>query len=338
MADREAMFFERREAGKVMCGLCAHHCLILPGKRGICGVRENRDGTLFSLNYGRVVAAHVDPVEKKPLFHFLPGSTSFSIASVGCNFKCGHCQNYTISQYPKDHGGEIAGDEITPNEVVKAALNAGCNSISYTYTEPTIFFEFALETAKLARKRKLKNIFVSNGFTSEAAARAIAPYLDGNNIDLKSFSDGHYKKVCGARLQPVLDTIKLMKSLGVWIELTTLVIPGLNDTDAEFESIAGFIASVDTGIPWHVSRFHPAWKMMSISPTPVETLMRARAIGYRNELAYVYIGNVPGVEGEDTLCPSCGSIAIKRRGYSVRSNLASGGKCPSCKTRIQGVW
>ncbi len=335
---KKALFCERKDADKVLCKLCNHNCTISPGKRGLCAVRENIDGTLYSLNYGRMVAANVDPIEKKPLFHFLPGSDSFSIASAGCNFRCAHCQNYHIAQFPGEHKGEIPGEQSTPENIVEAAIQTGCRSIAYTYTEPTIYFEFALETARLAKAKGLKNIFVSNGYTGEDAVRAIAPYLDGNNIDLKSFSDKHYRKICGARLQPVLDTIVLMKSLGVWLEITTLVIPGHNDSDDELRSIAEFIASVDPDIPWHVSRFYPAYKMAELNPTPAETLLHARSIGQEVGLRYVYIGNIPGKTGEDTDCPSCGRVIIKRLGYSIQQNYEKDGCCSHCKIPIAGVW
>ena len=335
---KEALFWRRKDANKVLCNLCNHNCTISPGKRGICAVRENIDGTLYSLNYGRIVASNVDPIEKKPLFHFLVGSSSFSIASAGCNFRCAHCQNYNIAQFPREHKGEIPGEQSTPEEIVEAAIQTGCRSIAYTYTEPTIFFEFALETAKLARAKGLKNIFVSNGYTGEDAVRSIAPYLDGNNIDLKSFSNEHYHEICGAKLQPVLDTIRLMKSLGVWLEITTLIIPGHNDSDTELRSIAEFIASVDPSMPWHVSRFYPTYKMAALSPTPAETLLRARSIGQEAGLHYVYVGNIPGETGENTDCPSCGRVIIKRLGYAIQRNNTRDGRCNHCKTPIAGVW
>ncbi len=344
---KKALFCERKDAGKVICKLCNHNCTISPGKRGICAVRENIDGTLYSLNYGRIVAANVDPIEKKPLFHFLPGSDSFSIASAGCNFRCAHCQNYHIAQLQrktkknknlKEYGAEIPGKRSTPEKIVEATIKSGCKSIAYTYTEPTIYFEFALETAKLAKAKGLKNIFVSNGYTGEDAVMSISPYLDGNNIDLKSFSNEHYNEICGAKLQPVLDTIWLMKSLGVWLEITTLIIPGHNDSDDELRNIAEFIVSVDPDIPWHVSRFYPVYKMAELSPTPSKTLMHARSIGQKAGLRYVYIGNLPGETGEDTECPSCGQVIIKRIGYSIEQNNVKDGCCSHCKNPIAGLW
>ncbi len=268
----QARFWESAEEQKVQCHLCAHECKIDPGKRGLCHVRENQDGTLYSLNYGKVIAEHIDPIEKKPLFHFLPGTRSYSIATVGCNFMCLHCQNYDISQYPRVHGGKILGDERDPEAIVAYALASHSASISYTYTEPTIFFEYAQDVARLAREHDLRNVFVSNGFMTEASADALAEFIDADNVDLKSMRDDFYRKVCKARLQPVLDTITRLKQKGVWLEVTTLVIPGHNDSDAELTEIANFIKGVSPAIPWHVTAFHPTFKMMDRPATPVATL------------------------------------------------------------------
>ncbi|MEW6600820.1 MAG: AmmeMemoRadiSam system radical SAM enzyme [Nitrospirota bacterium] len=333
---KEAMFYEKLEKRQVRCFLCAHHCTVSEDKRGICGVRENRGGTLYSLVYGKLISMNIDPIEKKPLFHFLPGSTSMSIATVGCNFKCRHCQNSGISQYPGKHS-DIPGDIITPEEVVGAAEKAGCRSISYTYTEPTIFFEFAYDCARLAHERGIRNVFVSNGYTGPEAAKVIAPFLDGNNIDLKG-SDEFYKKICGARLQPVLDTIKIMKELGVWVELTTLIIPSHNDADEVLSGIIEFIKSVDPAIPWHVSQFYPTFQLLDLPRTPVTTLRRARDMGLKGGLKYVYEGNVPGEGGENTYCPVCGELLIHRIGYQILQNRIKAGTCFKCSSEIKGVW
>jgi pyruvate formate lyase activating enzyme len=333
---KEAMCYEKRENSEVKCHLCCHNCLIKKGQRGICAVRENREGTLYSLVYGKVISMNIDPIEKKPLFHFHPGSSSFSIATVGCNFRCKHCQNYEISQFPRERKVEIPGRDMTPAQIVDAAVQNGCESISYTYTEPTIFFEFAYDCARLAHQKGIKNVFVSNGYTGAEATRIIAPYLDANNIDLKG-SDTFYREICGARLQPVRDTIGLMKEQGVWIEVTTLIIPGHNDSEADLTDIAAFIASVDPGIPWHVSQFHPTYKLLDKPITPVSTLRRAREIGFAAGLKYVYEGNVPGEGGENTYCPSCSRLLVKRFGYRILENHLSEGKCPDCRTTIDGV-
>lgn len=333
-----ARFYEPLEEQAIHCFLCPHNCRIKPGKRGICQVRENRDGILYSLNYGRLISEHIDPIEKKPIFHLLPGSLSYSIATVGCNFHCKHCQNYEISQYPSLHHGELAGNARTPAEVVAAAQAAGCQSISYTYVEPTIFYEFAFDTAKLAHAAGLKNIFVSNGYMGLEAAREIAPYLAADNIDLKAFSDKFYREVCGARLQPVLDTIKLMKELGVWLEVTTLIIPGWNDSDEELKDIAEFIAALSPDIPWHVSRFWPTYKMLDRPSTPAETLRRAREIGLAAGLNYVYVGNIRDADGENSRCPQCRQTVIERNGFQIIANRLRDGKCPACGAAIAGVF
>lgn len=334
---KQAMFQEPREDKKVQCSLCSHRCLIAPGKRGICAVRENRDGILYSLVYDKVIAQNIDPIEKKPLFHFLPGSRSFSIATPGCNFRCKHCQNADISQLPRDRGGVILGDNISPSTIVEAAQTRRCASISYTYTEPTIYFELAYDTARLAAEAGLKNVFVTNGYITPEALKVIRPYLHAANIDLKGFSDEFYKHICGARLQPVLEAIKLYKELGIWIEITTLVIPGHNDSDEQLTSIAQFIKSVDEEIPWHVSRFHPTYKLIDQPVTPLATLERARKIGLDAGLLHVYEGNVPG-QGEDTICPGCKQAIVKRIGFMVQENKIIDGKCKQCKTKIAGVW
>jgi len=334
---KEAMFYEKTEEKKVRCFLCAHHCLIKDGKRGICYVRKNIDGTLYTLVYGRVVSMNVDPIEKKPLFHFLPESTSFSIATVGCNFHCAHCQNYGIAQYPKEHGGDIPGESVTPEAIVEAAMKYKCKSISYTYTEPTIFFEFAYDCARLAHEKGIKNVFVSNGYTSPEATKVIAPYLDGNNIDLKG-NDDFYKKICGARLGPVRETIRLMKELGVWVEVTTLIIPDYNDSEDDLREIAEFIKSVDPFIPWHVTQFYPTYKLTDKPRTPIKTLRKAREIGFETGLKYVYEGNVPGEGGENTYCPDCKGLLIKRFGFSIIESKIKDGRCSECGGEIKGVW
>ncbi|MBU0943205.1 MAG: AmmeMemoRadiSam system radical SAM enzyme [Proteobacteria bacterium] len=334
----EAMFYQASKEEELICGLCNHHCRIKAGGRGICGVRENRNGRLYSLVYGRLVSEHIDPIEKKPMFQFLPGSRSYSIATVGCNFRCLHCQNYDISQYPHLYGGDITGRERTPEAVVEAALQADCASISYTYVEPTIFYEFAYACAELAHAQKLKNVFVSNGYMAPEVTRHVAPVLDGINIDIKSFRGDFYKKICKARLQPVLDNVQLMHNLGVWVEITTLIIPGLNDSEDELRDVARFVKGVDPAIPWHVTAFYPTYKMTDRKPTPVETLRRARDIGLEEGLRFVYEGNRPGEGGENTYCPSCGTELISRLGFSIQQNRVIDGCCSDCGQKIEGVW
>ena len=334
---KEAMLYEKLEGGSVHCALCSHRCKIAPSKRGICGVRENQDGTLYTLVYGPVIAASVDPIEKKPIYHLYPGSESYSIAAVGCNFRCTFCQNHEISQMPREEG-RITGREMTPREVVNGAINSKSKSISYTYTEPTIFFEFAHDTARLAREEGLKNIFVTNGFMTEEALEAASPWLDAANVDLKSFRDEFYRRHCGARLEPVLDILRGMKKRGIWVEVTTLVIPTLNDDEGELREIAAFIRSLGDDVPWHVSRFFPRYNVQSLPPTPVKTIDRALEIGRKEGLQHVYSGNVPGSESDNTYCSQCRNLLIGRRGYSITLNRLREGKCPKCGEALAGIY
>ncbi len=335
---KEALFYSQEKDNMVVCGLCNHRCHIKEGRRGICAVRENQGGKLYSLVYGRVVSENMDPIEKKPLFHMLPGSKSYSISTVGCNFRCAHCQNYQISQFPHMHENKIVGDERTPAEVVNAVQYSGCESISYTYVEPTIFYEFAFECSVLAKERGISNIFVSNGYMSEEVTRHLAPVLDGINIDIKGFTEKFYREVSKARLAPVLDNVRLMHDLGVWVEVTTLIIPGWNDSEDELRDIATFIKDCDPAIPWHVTAFYPTYKMQDRPPTPVTSLRKAREIGLAEGLRFVYEGNVPGEGGENTYCPSCNELLIERCGFSIMANNLRDGKCKSCNEKIEGVW
>jgi pyruvate formate lyase activating enzyme len=334
---KEAMLYEKLSEGKVKCNLCNHRCTIKDGSYGICGVRQNADGSLFSLVYDRIVASHIDPIEKKPLFQFYPGSTAYSIATVGCNFTCKHCQNSDISQLPREKKGYIVGEKMGPEEIVREAHSSGCKSIAYTYTEPTIFFELAYETAQRAHDKGIKNIFVSNGYMTPEALEEISPYLDGINIDLKSFTEKFYKEICGGRLEPVLDNIKLAKKLEIWVEVTTLIIPTLNDSQDELRQIAEFLRDVDSNIPWHISQFYPTHQMINLPRTPVETLHMAREIGIETGLHYVYEGNVPGRGNENTYCHQCGELLIERWGYSIVKNTIKDGHCPSCHSSVAGV-
>ncbi len=334
----EAYLYEKLVEDTVRCRLCSHRCTIKPGKRGLCHVRENREGVLHTNVYGKVIARHVDPIEKKPLFHIYPGSLSYSIATVGCNFRCRFCQNADIAQMPFEHDGRVTGDSATPEEVVRAAAAANCRTIAYTYTEPTVYYEFAYETAKLAREAGLLNIFVSNGYMTAEALTMIGPYLDAANVDLKAFDDAFYNSYCGARLEPVKETLILMKSLGVFVEVTTLIIPGLNDGRQELESLAAFLVeSVGPETPWHISRFHPTYRLTDRPITPVNSLLQAREIGLEAGLRYVYTGNVPGEASESTFCHSCGKLLIERLGFSIRANAIENGKCPECGKKITGI-
>lgn len=334
----EALLYEKLPDRKVRCRLCHHRCTVKPGRRGICNVRENQDGLLNTLVYGKLIARHIDPIEKKPLFHVMPGSLSYSIATVGCNFSCRFCQNADIAQMPADRDGMILGDTVSPEAVVRSAEKGGCRSIAYTYTEPTVYFEMAFETARIARQRGILNVFVSNGYMTPEAVEKIRPFLDAANIDLKAFSDDFYKTYCGARLEPVKETLKAMKKAGIFLEVTTLVIPGLNDAPEEMAALAGFIAAeLGPETPWHVSRFHPVYRLTDRPPTPVATLIEARDIGLAAGLKYVYMGNVPGSGGEDTSCPGCGKTVIRRQGFHVSKNRLKNGSCPECGEKIHGL-
>ncbi len=334
---REAILWERLEKGAVRCGLCHHRCRIAGGKRGLCGVRENRGGTLHTLVYGRLVARNVDPIEKKPLFHVEPGSLSYSIATGGCNFRCLHCQNYEISQVGR-RGGPIPGRYAAPEDVVDDAVATGCRSVAYTYTEPTVYFEYALDCMQLARRAGLLNVFVTNGYMTPECLDRIGDLLDAANVDLKAMTDEFYREVCGARLGPVLDTIRELVRRGVWVEVTTLVIPGRNDSEAELREIARFLVSVSPDVPWHVTGFFPTYRMTDVPPTPASALAGAREIGLGEGLRYVYTGNRPGSGGEDTVCPSCGTVVVGRLGFSLTTrNLTPEGRCGACGQAIPGL-
>jgi len=332
---KEAMFWEAGEGGRVRCGLCQHRCLIAPGERGLCEVRENRDGRLVSLVYGQPSAKAVDPIEKKPLYHVLPGSRAFSIGTVGCNLRCLHCQNCTLSQAPADEDDRLP-PMVPPETIVSQARAQGCRSIAYTYNEPTVFFEYAYDIARLAREAGLKNLFVTNGYITPSALELLAPVLDAANIDLKFFSDARYREMTGARLQPVLDMIRLYHALGIWIEITTLVIPGYNDDTAQLRGIAGFIAGIDPGIPWHVTAFHPAYRLVDARPTSNRDLDKAEIIGREAGLKHVYVGNTGG--SSNTVCPECGTLLVARMGMGMQSQHMQGDQCPQCATRIGGIW
>ncbi len=333
---KEAMLYKQLGENRVHCFLCSQHCHIDPGKIGKCGVRENRDGRLWSLVYGQLIAQNIDPIEKKPLFHYYPGTESFSVATAGCNFTCRFCQNSDISQKPREEG-RIFGISVSPESLAERAQKAGCATIAYTYTEPTIFMEYALDIASLAAEKGLANVFVSNGYMTREALEAAAPLLGAANVDLKAFTDNFYKEQCGARLKPVLATLEGMKQKGIWLEVTTLLIPGLNDSESELRELARFLANLGKEIPWHISRFYPTYLMTDRGPTSVEKVRRAREIGLEEGLHYVYTGNVPGDSGENTYCHSCGVVLIERVGYSIKKRNLEKGACAKCGTVLEGV-
>lgn len=331
---KEAYLYSKIKDNKVRCDLCSHRCVVEEGSKGICCVRENRNGILYTLVYRKLISENVDPIEKKPLFHFQPGSYSLSIATVGCNFKCFFCQNYQISQMPCDNG-IVEGRDVSPEAIVNHALDYDCKSISYTYTEPTIYFEYALDTARIANKNGLKNIFITNGFMTPECIEMIAPYLNAANIDLKSFSEETYKEKIGGKLKPVLDNIKNMHKRKIWIEVTTLIVPGLNDSTDELKSIAGFLANIDKSIPWHLSAYHPQYKS-DLPPTPLNSIEAAIRIGKGAGLKYVYGGNIFSGGYEDTYCPDCNKKLIKRQGFSITGNNIRNGDCKNCGKSIDG--
>lgn len=332
-----ALWEKWRGGPRVHCFLCAHHCRIGPGDVGFCGVRVNRDSVLYTMAYGCPVSTAVDPIEKKPLFHFLPGTLSYSLATVGCNFTCLFCQNADISQMPREQGRVVSSRPLSPEQVVSSALSAGCQSVAYTYTEPTIFYEYARDCARLATAAGLKNVFVTNGYMTAQTLADIDGDLHAANVDLKSYSDEFYRKMAGARLKPVLDSIRRLWEMGVWVEVTTLLIPGYNDGNDELHRLASFIFSVSPDIPWHVSRFYPTYRLLDVAPTPLSSVERALRIGREEGLRYVYGGNIPGHSSESTTCPGCGEVVIERQGFAVRRNGVKAGRCPNCSGRIAGV-
>lgn len=334
---RAALWEAWRGGPGVRCFLCAHFCTIEPGARGLCGVRENRDGVLYALTYGCAVSAAVDPIEKKPLFHFLPGTLSFSIATVGCNLTCLFCQNADISQMPRE-SGRIQGGVFAPDDVAARAIETGCRTVAYTYTEPTIYLEYALACARPAAEAGLRNVFVTNGFMTRQAFELTGPYLDAANVDLKAFDDDFYRRYAGARLKPVLDSIRRMVAGGVWVEVTTLVIHGLNDSESELRALAAFLAGLSPDIPWHVSRFHPSYRMLDRPPTSASTIERALEIGREEGLRYVYAGNLPGHDSESTRCPTCAEVVVERRGFRVTGTRLDGDRCAACGGPIAGVF
>lgn len=324
----------------VQCGICEHRCKIHPGAAGICGVRKNIDGTLYLAVYGDAVAVHIDPIEKKPLFHFYPGSDALSIGTYGCNMRCRWCQNWELSQIRNpEQIPDMRHRTYPPEELISIARERQIKSIAYTYNEPTVFFEYSYDVARLAKAHDIKNVYVSNGYMSLESLGLLAPFLDAINVDLKGFTDSLYTRYAGARLEPVKRNIEFIaKETEIWIEVTTLVVPGINDSDDELRNAAEWLASVDTDMPWHVSAFHPSFQMMDRPRTPASTLERAYAIGKQAGLHHIYVGNISDPGKESTYCSECGTKLIERYGYSTRVLWDIPGECPSCKTIVAGVW
>lgn len=334
---KEAYLYEKLESRKVKCHLCRHGCRVEDGKKGLCRVRVNHGGTLYTIVHDKVVTSNVDPIEKKPLFHFAPGTRSFSIATVGCNFRCSFCQNHLISQMPRDTG-RIVGDSFSPSQIVATAVQNGCRSIAYTYTEPTIFYELARDTMGEAKKAGLLNVFVTNGYMTRDMLDDAKGLMDAANVDLKAFNDKFYTHYVKARRKGVIDSLRYIKELGIWLELTTLLIPTLNDDPHETREMARFIRNELGGeTPWHVSRFFPQYKELELPPTDVAAIRKVRQIGLDAGLSYVYTGNMPWDEGENTYCPGCSCLLINRAKSSVRKYTTKDGLCPECGYRLEGV-
>ncbi len=332
----EARYYEKLDGNRVRCSLCPHGCMLNDGQTGLCKARRNIEGVLYSLNYGKPVAINIDPIEKKPLFHFLTGTGTFSIGCAGCNLSCIFCQNWTISQSSPE---DIPFQPMSPEEVVQKTINSGSDSVSFTYNEPLIFYEMVLDTAKLAKEKGLKTVLVTNGYINPEPLKELVPYIDAANIDLKGFSDEFYKKYTGTTLQPVLEAIKIFKKAGVHIEITNLLIPGANDKPEDIRDLVKWVKeNTGTDTPIHFSRFFPAYKMSNTPPTPVETIKMAREIALKEGMKYVYTGNLRSEEGEATVCPKCGKKVIKRTGFTTTYNNMKDGKCGYCGEEIKGMW
>jgi len=338
------VFYQKEKNGTIRCLVCPHRCLIANKKRGICGIRKNDNGELKLLTYGQAVGIHLDPIEKKPLFHFLPGKTALSFGTLGCNFRCDFCQNWTQSQIVK--GPEMTeriisrySESYSPQKIVDLALELKSPIIAYTYNEPIIFIEYALETMRLAHKAGLKNVWVSNGFINPKPRQALLGLLDGINVDLKSFSDNFYQKICGGRLAPVLESIRWFWGKKIWTEVTTLIVPGENDSEKEMEKIARFLKGLSPNIPWHITAFHPDYKMLDRPKTSAQSLVTAWEIGKKTGLNFVYLGNIIDQEHTATYCPQCGQILIKRGLLKTEiTDNFNQGLCRRCGYQIPGVW
>lgn len=333
---KEAMYYKEDENKRVRCQLCPRKCVIAPGKRGDCRVRENQDGKLISLVYGKPCAVSIDPIEKKPLFHFLPGTTSYSIGTAGCNLHCLFCQNWTTAQVPPE---SVMNYALEPKEIVRRAKQNNCKSISYTYNEPTVFFEYVLDTAKIAKKAGIKNIMVTNGYINKEPAKELYQYIDAANVDLKGFTEDYYRKMCFGELKPVLETLKLLKEMNVWVEVTNLIIPTLNDDFNKIKEMCKWIKdNLGSDVPLHFSRFFPCYKLENLSITPEETLLKAKKIAEEAGLKYVYVGNIMTVKGENSYCQKCRKLLIERTGFSVIQNNIKNSSCKFCNEKIAGVF
>jgi pyruvate formate lyase activating enzyme len=333
---REAMHYKKLEEGRVECEVCPRGCKVALKERGYCGARENQGGVYKTLVYGRACSANVDPIEKKPLSHFLPGSKALSIATAGCNVECKFCQNWEISQFRPE---QIRDMDLPPETLVKEALFRGIESIAFTYSEPVIFYEYMHDTAKLAKKKGVASVMISNGYIKEKPMTQLCEHLSAVKIDLKAFTEKFYQEICSGKLQPVLDTLTLLKKNGMWFEIVVLVIPTLNDSEKEIsEMCAWVLAELGPDVPIHFTRFHPTYKIKNLPPTPISTLTRSREIAMATGLNYAYVGNVPGHEGESTYCPHCKKLIVRRLGYRAPEVAIEDGKCKYCNYAIPGIW
>ncbi len=332
----EARFYHKLPDRKVGCELCPRQCILEDKGRGYCGVRENRGGVLYTLVYARVCTANIDPVEKKPLFHYLPGTTAFSLATAGCNLNCKFCQNWEISQSRPE---QIPAEYLPPQRVVELAKKYGCPTIAYTYTEPTIFSEFLMDTADAGHAAGIRSLVVSNGFIGQGALKAAYGKMDAVKIDLKSFSESYYRDVTKSRLKPVLDTLVTLREMGKWTEIVYLMLPTLNDSDQELHGLASWIkTNLGTDVPLHFTQYHPEYLLKNLPVTPVSTLERAKAIADAEGLHYVYIGNVPGHLSQNTYCPKCKRLLVERAGLTASRMLIEKNSCPFCQETIPGIW
>ena len=330
-----AKYYEKLSNKIVQCGLCPNRCILSEGQIGLCKARKNIDGELYSLVYGKLASVRVDPIEKKPFFHVLPGSRAFSVATTGCNLRCNFCQNWQISQvFP----GDVQTQEALPEEIVEAAIQSGSQSIAFTYNEPIIFYEYMLDIAKLAKQQGLKTVVVSAGYINPEPLKELLPYIDAYKVDFKAFKESFYQKLTGGHLAPILETMKIIKNSNTWLEIVNLLIPGENDSEEEIRGMAKWIKeNLGDEVPVHFSRFHPMYKLQNLPPTPNETVIRAREIALEEGLKYVYTGNIVYPEGESTYCPESNEIAIQRQGHFVTKNNLQNGQCPSGE-KIPGIW
>jgi pyruvate formate lyase activating enzyme len=333
---KEAMYYEKLEDIRVKCRLCPRECTIADMERGYCGVRENRGGTYYTLVHSRVCALNVDPIEKKPLFHYFPGTKAYSLATAGCNVECKFCQNWQISQYRPE---QIDSIKLSPEDVINEAQRSGSKTIAFTYSEPVVFYEYMFDIAQLSRKHGLHSVMISNGYIQEKPLKELCDHLSAVKIDLKGFSEKFYQETCSGELKPVLNTLLTLKNTGIWFEIVVLLIPTLNDNEKEIKAMCAWVRdNLGTDVPVHFTRFHPTYKIKNLPPTPVKTLETAREIACDSGLRFPYVGNVPGHEGENTYCPHCRNIAIKRAGFSIIENHLNGNICRDCKQPIPGMW